>query len=102
MLIPDNPQIRSGGATYNWVKESMAAGFLARRQAARSRTPLLVLQAEEDVIVRNEGSYEFCAEAPDCTRVIVHGARHEILMETDTIRDIALWHIRSFFEAYLD
>ncbi|MCX8042635.1 MAG: alpha/beta fold hydrolase [Desulfobacterota bacterium] len=100
-LIPAYPQIRSGGATYNWVKESMEAGWLARKQAAKIATPLLIFQAEEDLFVTANGQHEFCEAAQDCTKVFFHGARHEILMETDSIRNIALGMIRAFFRGYL-
>lgn len=100
-LIPAHPQIRSGGATYNWVKESMEAGWTARRQAEGIATPLLIFQAEEDLFVTAEGQDAFCEAAQDCTKMFFHGARHEILMETDPIRNIALAAIRAFFQHYI-
>lgn len=100
-LIPLHPEIRSGGATYNWVKVCLEAGWLALQQADTIDTPLLVFQAEEDSIVRLEGEEELCDKARDCKEIYFHGSRHEILMETDAIRDIALDYIRTFFEFYM-
>jgi len=101
-LIPSHPEIRSGGATYNWVKVCLEAGWRARREASRIATPLLIFQAEEDSFVRPEGQEELCDAAQDCRLIIFHGSRHEILMERDTIRDVALDFIRTFFQKYLE
>jgi lysophospholipase len=100
-LIPNNPVIRSGGATYSWVKRSMETGAFARREAARIATPVLLLQAEEDAFVRQEGQDTFCDRAQDCTPVFFYGSRHEILMETDPIRNLALNTIKSFLDKHL-
>jgi lysophospholipase len=101
-LIPSNPEIRSGGATYNWIKSSMEAGALARRKAGAIETPLLLLQAEEDWFVRPEGLDMLCDRADDCSKVYIFGSRHEILMETDSIRDVALENIKSFLRKFID
>ncbi len=100
-LIPNNTEIRSGGATYGWLKRSMEAGFFSRLEAARVTAPVLLLQADEDTFVRPEGQDIFCGRAADCTSVFVSGSRHEILMETDAIRNLALDTIRSFFGKFL-
>jgi lysophospholipase len=101
-LIGLHPEIRSGGATYHWVEQSMAAGLQSRLEAAKITAPLLLLQAEEDSFVKPQGQDDFCERAPDCSRVFFHDARHEILMETDPIRDIALNYIKSFIRQFLD
>jgi lysophospholipase len=101
-LIGAHPEIRSGGATYRWVQQSMEAGLQTRLQAARITAPLLLFQAEEDSFVRLPGEDAFCDRAEDCSTVFFHGARHEILMETDPIRDIALNYIRTFIRQFLD
>jgi lysophospholipase len=100
-LIPNNPGILSGGATYGWLKRSMEGGALARMQAARVQTPVLLLQAEEDSYVKLEGQDSFCQNADDCSKVFLFGSRHEILMETDEIRTVALDYIRSFLRKYM-
>jgi lysophospholipase len=95
-LIPNNPVLLSGGATYSWVKRSMETGAFARLEAARVATPVLLLQADEDTYVRQEGQDAFCDRAQDCSPVFFYGSRHEILMETDVIRNLALNNIKSF------
>jgi len=101
-LIGAHPEIRSGGATYRWIQQSLAAGLLSRIEAGRISTPLIVFQAEDESIVSPQGEDEFCDRAEDCSRVFFYGARHEILMEIDPIRDIALNYIKSFIRQFLD
>jgi lysophospholipase len=101
-LIPSNPEIKSGGATYGWIKRSMEAGAAARKKAAVVETPVLLLQAEEDWFVQPEGQDSFCKNADDCSKVYLFGSRHEILMETDHIRNIALENIKSFLRKFID
>jgi lysophospholipase len=100
-LIPNNPEIKSGGATYGWLQRSMEAGAFAQMQAASVATPVLLLQDEEDSYVNPGGQDNFCNNADDCTKVYFFGSRHEILMETDAIRNLALDNIRSFLRKYL-
>jgi lysophospholipase len=100
-LIPNNPAIKSGGATYGWLQRSMEAGAFAQMQAARVSTPVLLLQDEEDSYVNPGGQDNFCNNADDCTKVYFFGSRHEILMETDMIRNLALDNIRSFLRKHL-
>ncbi len=49
-----------------------------------------MLQAENDRIVDNEGQTALAARMPHCRLVVVKGAMHEILKETDEIR-AELW-----------
>ena len=79
----------------------MEAGALARRQAVRVATPVLMLQDEEDSYVKPEAEDSFCKNAGDCTKVYFFGSRHEILIETDAIRNLVLDNIRSFLRKYM-
>jgi lysophospholipase len=97
-IIPSNPHIRSGGATYGWLKCSMEAGAASVIKAAAVQTPVLLLQAEEDSFVKAEGQDSFCKKAHDCSKVYLFGSRHEALMEADPIRNIALKNIKSFLK----
>jgi len=83
------------------VKVSLEAGWLARQRADTISTPLLIFQAEEDSFVKPEGEDELCNRAQSCDKIYFHGSRHEILMEADPIRDIALDYRRTFFSFYL-
>lgn len=90
---------RMGGATWKWVREAIWASISMRRDADELETPTLVMQAEADKVVVPDAQTKFCDKTPRCTRVSFAGAYHELLMETDEIRDRAITWTLDFFEA---
>ncbi|WP_417449332.1 alpha/beta fold hydrolase [Kordiimonas sp.] len=81
-----------GGATYRWLLEALKSceKLNAPGYPEAIKTPILMLQAEHDRIVDNDGQSAFAARLPHGRLVVVKGAMHEILKETDDIR-AALW-----------
>ncbi|VTR50159.1 lysophospholipase L2 [Serratia fonticola] len=61
----DHPELRVGGPTYHWVKESIQAGQQIIAQAANITTPILLLQAGEDRVVDNRSQRAFCQALSD-------------------------------------
>ncbi|AKJ40849.1 lysophospholipase L2 [Pragia fontium] len=103
----DKPEIRLGGPTYHWVRESMMAGERAIQLAPQITTPLILLQASQDRLVDNEAHAAFCQALADAGHPceggvpkMIKGARHEILFEHDVLRTEALIDILSFFAQY--
>jgi lysophospholipase len=90
------PELLIAGATMSWVRASYEATWQMRRDAEKLMIPLLMLQAGEDVIVETEGQDHVCRHAQNCRKVEFPTAGHEILQETDPIRDRALQHIFEF------
>ena len=87
-LLHQNPDLVVGGVTYGWLKSAQdsidrmnRAGF-----ARQIRVPVLMVSAAEDRIVCNRAQQAFCARLPQGRMQTLVGARHEILMETDSIR----------------
>lgn len=81
-----------GGATYRWLSEALKSceKLNAPGYPEAIKTPVLMLQAENDRIVDNEGQTALAARMPHCRLVVVKGAMHEILKEMDEIR-AELW-----------
>ncbi len=101
--LNDYPEIRLGGSTARWIRESMNLGYYARLNAKKITAPVLMLQAGQagtDTYVKAKGQDEVCARAQNCTKVAFPGAYHEILMESDSVRDIALENIVDFINAH--
>ena len=94
-IIPNTEAIRFGGVTNHWLRESLNAGRRAVQRAGKICVPLL-LQAQQDRIVKLKAQDRFCRRAPHCRKVLLRGARHEILMERDDIRSEALSLIKTF------
>ena len=91
-------QLRLGDATYNWVKQGMELGWVAQFDARGIIIPVLLFQAGDDTLVKPEGQNYLIQQAQDGTKIFFYGARHEILMEIDSIRDVAINYIRDFIE----
>lgn len=92
----DHPEIRLGYPTVHWMNETSRMAEAVLAGAGRITVPLLVLQASQDEYVDAQALESFAAKVPGARRVLVEGARHEMLIETDGIRGPVLAEIRSF------
>ncbi|PHM44548.1 lysophospholipase L2 [Xenorhabdus mauleonii] len=101
----DYPELRLGGPTYHWMRESMLMGDKLIENADKIQTPLMVLQASEDKIVSNRELLAFCKSNQKARTgkkeqkpLVIQGAHHEILFEKDVLRAQALNAICDFFD----
>ena len=87
-MIARDPRLALGGVTFGWLSaalhsiDDMAATHFARNLVV----PLLIATAAEDQIVSRRAQEVFCRQAPDCRQLLIEGARHELLVETDPRR----------------
>ncbi|WP_333608843.1 alpha/beta fold hydrolase [Arsukibacterium sp.] len=98
-LYRDYPDLQLGGVTLHWLSEAIMAMRLLQHSAAQLTTPVLLLQAAADKIVSNSAQDRWFARLPQTLlrqKVTLAGARHEILMETDPIRQQAFAAINQF------
>lgn len=100
-LYQNEPRIRVGGPTWQWLSESLRAMALLPKVASRIEIPVLILQASADQIVTAESQqYFFTFLKHEKNQLLpIAGAQHEILMETDRIRQPAIIAIQQFFGA---
>ncbi len=101
-LIPQNPEIRSAGYSLRWAKESFRGAVKALKIARKISIPVLLLEAEYDEFTMPRGREIFSKRAKNCKRIMFPGSKHEILIESDEIRNRVLEEIISFLEAHLD
>jgi len=82
-----------GGATYKWLWEALKScdKLNAEGYPEGIETPVLMLQAEKDSIVDNAAQTKLAERMPNAKLVVIKGAMHEILKETDGMR-ADLWH----------
>ena len=95
-----HPSTALGGATFRWVRESIAAIREIRSRASELRMPLLLFQSGRDRIVRPSGQDEVCSRAASCRKVFNADAEHEILMERDELRSQAIHEILEHFSEH--
>lgn len=89
-LFVDYPELVIGGPTSRWVRESLRATKNIDDLAKKITTPILLLQAKRDLIVKLPRQSAFCAKAPNCHLIEFPEAGHEIFMEKDATRDVAM------------
>ncbi len=91
-LIAAEPKLALGAPTWGWIDFALrATAYLARpdRLSAVS-VPVTIVAAEDDRLVDNTALTAAARHLPQGTLVTVPGAYHELLMETDPMRNIFL------------
>ena len=83
------PDLALGAPTWGWLAFAFkATAVLARPGALRDvQIPVVVCSAGEDALVDNVAQQAVTEALPQGRFVVVRGAAHEILMETDDLRD---------------
>ncbi len=99
-ILRQFPGNELGSPTFQWLKESFKGMKEARDGAGSLKTPLLILEGDDDTVVGRQAEDNFCKQAPDCTLVHFPGGRHELLMEKDSIRNAVLKRIKKFIAAH--
>ena len=97
------PEVQLGGVSINWLQQALSAGDQAIAQAGRITTPILILQADKDVVVDNKAQDRFCQALPVCDGgkpKRIKKAAHELFLERDNQRRHALEAVLSFFDKY--
>lgn len=92
------PEAKLGGSTNRWVNEAIYNDYMIVKNAKKIDVPILLFQAGKDSVVMAEAQDKFCKLAKKCTKVLFPNAQHEILMEVDSIRDIALEKIKIMYK----
>jgi lysophospholipase len=91
-LIKAEPKLALGAPTWDWLDFALkACAELARPERLSHITaPVVILSAEEDRLVDNAAQQAAARGLPQGKFVSVPGAYHEILMESDPMRNIFL------------
>lgn len=104
------PTTKLGAPSWGWIARSCDAARAAREDAGAITTPLRVIVAGGDRIVLNSGAEAFCRRLADARPgagcggpgggpLVVDGAQHELLIETDALRSRAMGLALDFFRA---
>ena len=87
------------GACARWVRELTRGADHLRTVAHKIRAPVLLLQAGDDIFVHNHLHTALLRKmtgVPHCNMVCLKNAMHEIMVESDDDRDVAMGHMREF------
>lgn len=86
--------IGTGGVTVRWVHSAFKGMKGIQFVGKKLKMPILLLQAELDSTVIPGKQNQFCALAKNCRIENMKGSFHEVLQETDSIRENALTLLR--------
>lgn len=95
--LKNDAKIQKGGVTLGWLLEAKKSNEELRSNKKIINSSLVILQASEDRMVKNEVQNKICKAQPNCQIRQIKGAKHEILMEKDFYRDKAINEIYDFF-----
>jgi lysophospholipase len=89
-LYAAEPELALGAPTWGWLDFAFrAAAYLSRPERLREITaPVIIVSAEDDRLVDNKAQAAAARHLPQGKLIAVPGAYHEILMETDPMRNI--------------
>lgn len=96
------PALRLGPPSWGWLAEAFAstASVAADLRLAMVATPILMLLADRDALVDSAAALRIAARMRDVETLRFGGeSAHEILRESDSVRDVAIAAIDAFLDA---
>ena len=97
-LIAANPDLAIGGVTWGWLDASLRSMRRMLRPGAVERiaVPVLVIIPGDDRVVRIDRMRQVAGRLRQGRGVVIPGAAHEVMMETDALRGEAWRAIDAF------
>jgi len=89
------------GGTCGWTLASMKALRKLHKNAFKVKTPILLLQAENDTVVKPGGQNEFCKKAKNTKLVVIPDSKHEIYNAERKTREVYYREIFEFIDNYV-
>jgi lysophospholipase len=83
-----DPRLRLGGPTCGWLRQAQRSIDMLGQSGYLERIgiPLTIVSAGKDKVVDMTSHAPIAARIPGAKHVVVDGAEHEILMETNPLR----------------
>ncbi len=96
-LAAANPDLTVGAPTLGWVRATLTAARRVRRDIGLPLAiPSLFIASGRDEIVSTPVIDRFARSAPGGGAVLIPGARHQVLLERDELRDLAFAALDAF------
>ena len=91
-LLQDNPDLAVDGVTFGWLNATFhSIDILSDKGYAEGiALPILIVAAGADQVVSLQAQKAICKRLPHAQIITIPSARHEILIETDSMRH-AFW-----------
>jgi len=87
-LVRTNPDLKTGDPTYGWVYHSFQSIDILNQEDYLKgiKTPILLQISEHENVVDKPAQERAAGLLPNCKRVDIPGAQHEIWQESDALR----------------
>jgi lysophospholipase len=87
-LVAAEPKLAIAGPTFGWVAAAIQAMDALRQPGTLNhvRIPSVIVSAGKESLVDNRSQKEIGALLPNCRRLVIADAQHEILVERDEVR----------------
>lgn len=103
-LYEQKPEMKLGGPSSRWIWQGMKAARACRTSTDKLTIPTLLMQASADNIIDNSAHDQFChamtQSDQQCKKIVINGARHELLFEQDKYRNQSLNAVFAFFNQH--
>lgn len=101
--MEQKPELRVGDATYGWLYHAFASIEILNKEdyLKEIKIPVLMATPQADVIVDIKAQVRASGIMPDCTRVDLPGAKHEVWMEKDEHRNVWLKAVDDFLGRHM-
>lgn len=96
-----NPDLRMGAPSVGWLAAFDTASEQARAGSARVRAPVLMLRGAKATVSTPALSTRACDALADCRMIDFAGGRHELHMESDSVREPWLIAVTAFIKAQI-
>lgn len=96
-LYQQQPELQLGGVSSHWLVQALLA-CRQIQQAPPLRLPQLILQAGADDVVANPAQNLYVARQPDARLLRIDRAKHELFLETDSIRAELYQQLQLFWQ----
>lgn len=96
--IQNNPEIQLGSPSIAWLYEALNTCDEIMQDKQKLKTPCLIVQASDDRIVDNQAQNSFANNQSYMSLFVAEGAKHQILLEKDSIRNQVLEKIIKFYK----
>ncbi|SFC19444.1 alpha/beta fold hydrolase [Clostridium uliginosum] len=102
-IVSSNNDLQRGGASYNWLRNSIKATKEITKQenASKIEIPVLLFQAEKDTYVKPRGQNMFAQYAKNCKVILSVGSKHETYREKDSVLKPYLNNVFDFYNKNL-
>ncbi len=96
--IDSYPELNVGGPSWRWLKEAIKENDFMLSQSYPETPSLVILGSDETLVDVNE-ILSYCRNWPQIQLDIIPNTKHEVLMESERYRDLAMEKILSFYQS---